>query len=759
MPGPFRKSPLVFSFLSILSVTVFLLSAAGQTAPPKKKLSGGTVEERIDSLLAQMTTAEKFGQLNQLSGGGTWNEAHTAVGISPEQEELVRKGLVGSFLNVTGAEKTRQAQRIAVEESRLGVPLIFGFDVIHGYRTIFPVPLAEASTWDPELVKNAARVAAIEASAAGLHWTFAPMVDIARDARWGRIVEGSGEDPYLGSLLASARVKGFQGDTFEIQGSILACAKHFAAYGGAEGGRDYNIVDISERTLHEIYLPPFKAAVDAGVQTIMTSFNEIAGVPSTGNRKLVTAVLRNQWGFKGFVVSDWTSVNELRMHGIAGTRAEAGRLALNAGVDMDMESKIYVNDLAELLRQNRILQQTLDESVRRILLAKFKLGLFENPYRYSDPEREKRMILHPEHRSVARKVAQKSIVLLKNENNILPLSKNVRSIALLGPLADEKQELLGPWNGIGKAEDVIAVLQAMRSKVSAQTEIRYAKGCGLLEECGPGIAEAKSLASKADAVVLAVGEPHVWSGEAASRSNIDLPGNQEKLVRAVCETRKPVIVILMNGRPLTIPWIAENIPAILETWFLGVEAGNAIADVLFGDVNPGGKLPVTFPRTIGQIPIYYNHKNTGRPVSNDKFTSKYLDIPNTPLYPFGFGLSYTSFAYSNLNVNPPRIGPQERLAISIEVKNTGSRSGEEVIQLYIQDKVASVTRPVKELKDFQKITLRPGEKKTATFSISPEQLSFYNQDMNRITEPGAFAVYVGPNSRDVLQAEFELLSQ
>lgn len=703
-----------------------------------------------------MTIEEKLGQLNQLSADGEWNSDKTAMGINAEQTKLVKKGLVGSFLNAVGSETTREIQRLAVEETRLRIPLIFAYDVIHGYRTIFPIPLAEACTWDPELLQQTAHAAAVEASASGLHWTFAPMVDIARDPRWGRIMEGSGEDPILGSRIAAARVKGFQGTKLNDRDSIMACAKHFAAYGAAEAGRDYNTVDISERTLRETYLPPFKAAVDAGVKTVMTSFNEIGGTPSTANKTLIARILRKEFGFHGVVVSDWTSINELIMHGVASDRIEAGTLALNAGVDMDMVSEIYTKDLSALVRANRISQKTVDDAVRRVLRAKFELGLFDDPYRNSDIEHEKVTILNPDHRALARKVAQKSIVLLKNEKDILPLNKNIGTLAVIGPLADNQKELLGSWSALGKSEDVITVMEGIRKKASTQTKILYSKGCDIQEKCSADLAEAKQLANQADALVVVIGESAAMSGEAASKVNLDLPGHQEELVRELYQTGKPLIVVLMNGRPLTISWIAEKVPAILETWFLGVEAGNAIADVLFGDINPSGKLPITFPRNVGQIPIYYNHKNTGRPITDDMYTSKYIDSPQTPLYPFGYGLSYSTFAYKNINVNPRQISRTQKLVVSVDVTNTGKVAGEETVQLYVQDKVASVTRPVKELKDFKKIHLEAGKKATVQFTVTPEQLAFYNLDMKWSIEPGKFNVFVGGNSQDVLQSEYEL---
>jgi beta-glucosidase len=746
----------VFLLLLILLSVVGISTKASLTSSATSSAPDLTIEQKIDSLLGKMTPEEKFGQLNQLAGNYSKDDPD-AEQVPEEQVQLVKKGLVGSFLNVVGAEATRKIQRIAVEESRLGIPLMFAFDVIHGYRTIFPIPIAEASTWDPDLLEQSAHVAAVEASAAGLHWTFAPMVDIARDARWGRITEGAGEDPYLGSVIATARVRGFQGRRLGEPGSVLACAKHFAAYGGAEGGRDYNTVDISERTLREIYFPPFKAAVKAGVRTLMSSFNEVAGIPSTANRKLLTTILRDEWNFRGLVVSDWTSIAELQAHGIAGSRAEAGMLALNAGVDVDMESRIYFELLPGLLRQKRISEPKLDEAVRRVLRAKFELGLFENPYRNCDSQRERQLILHPDHRSLARKVAERSIVLLKNEKNVLPLQKSLRTIAVLGPLADDRNEPIGSWEASGQAKDVVTVLEGIQKKLPPDAKLLYQKGCEIQGDCGPALSDAERLASQSDVAIVVVGEAASMSGEAASRSNIDLPGNQEQLVRAVYRTGKPVVVVLMNGRPLAIPWIAEHVPAVLEAWFLGIETGNAIADVLFGDVNPSAKLPVTFPRNTGQIPIYYNHKNTGRPPTGDKWTSKYIDVPDTPLYPFGFGLSYTTFKFAQLQITPTKIKTGEKVIASVDLTNTGQRTGEEVVQLYIQDEVASVTRPVKELKAFRRVSLSPGEKKKVQFTISPDELAFYNVEMKRVIEPGKFAVFVGPNSQDVLKAEFELL--
>src|SRR5216117_4166008 len=610
----------------------------------------------IDSLLARMTLEDKLGQLNQLSVDNQ---------PTPEQLELVRKGLVGSFLNLTGAAATRDAQHIAVTESRLHIPLIFGHDVIHGYRTIFPIPLGEAASWDPEAVEAAARVAAREAAAAGLHWTFAPMVDIARDPRWGRIAEGSGEDPYLGSAMAAARVRGFQGRDLRAPDAVLATVKHFAAYGGAEGGRDYNTVDVSDRTLREIYLPPYRAGVDAGAGSIMTSFNEIGGVPSHANRWLVTTLLRDEWKFSGLVVSDWTGVEELRNHGVAGSRAEAGKVALEAGVDMDMVSRIYVEDLPGLIRAGRIPIATVDAAVRRVLASKRALGLFDDPYRGSSVERERNVLLAPEHRQLARTVAQEAIVLLKNDGNLLPLGPTRHTLAVIGPLADDHVAALGSWAGRGDPRDAVTPLDGINARAGTGSEVRYAKGCGIVDTATAGFAEAVALARQADVALLVLGEAGDMSGEAASRSSLGLPGVQQQLLEAVQATGTPVVLILMNGRPLTVQWAADHVPAIVEAWFLGVETGPALAGVLFGDVSPSGKLPVTFPRAVGQIPIYYNHKNTGRPAGTDKYTSKYTDLPSSPLFPFGHGLSYTSFEYKELKLSAPTITPGGTLKVSV----------------------------------------------------------------------------------------------
>ncbi len=706
------------------------------------------IDRRVDSLLALMTLDEKVGQLVQYSG------------TSAEKETLLRQGRIGSFLNVIGARSTRDVQRIAVEETRLKIPLIFGLDVIHGFRTTFPIPLATSCSWDLGMIEKSERIAAIEATAAGVNWTFSPMVDIARDPRWGRIAEGAGEDPYLGAAIAAARVRGFQGSDLQSSTSLLACAKHFAAYGGAEGGRDYNTVDISERTLREIYLPPFKAAVDAGAGSLMCSFNEIAGIPSSANRMLLTDILRGEWKFNGFIVSDWNSIGELVPHGVAANLKDAAVLGLKAGVDMDMEADAYHDHLATVVKEGPVSEAELNEAVRRVLRAKFRLGLFDNPYRNCDTDREKRDILTSANREASRAMAQRSIVLLKNDDHLLPLRKSVKTIAIIGPLADDRKNPLGPWHTAGKPEDVISVLEGVKLKVGTTTRVVYARGCDVEKLARDGFADALEVAREADVVIAVVGEAETMSGEASSRSHLGLPGSQEELVRALHATGKPVVVTLMNGRPLAIEWIARNVPAILETWFLGVESGTAIADVLFGDYNPSGKLTTSFPRTTGQVPIYYNHKNSGRPANDTlHFTSKYVDVENTPLFPFGYGLSYTSFAYSQLKLSSKTLKEGGSLAVNVIVKNTGNRFGEEIVQLYVRDEVASVTRPVRELKGFQKIALRAGESRRVQFTLTAEQLKFYDRDMKWMIEPGTLNVYVGPSCAEGLESRFEYQSR
>ncbi len=716
-----------------------------------------TIDQRVDSVLALMNLDEKVGQLVQYTGG--FDTGTRTASPKQGQIELIRSGKLGSLLNIFGAQQTRKVQKIAVEESRLKIPMLFGLDVIHGFRTTFPVPIAEASSWDPKLVEKSARMQAIEASSAGIHWTFNPMVDIARDPRWGRIVEGSGEDPFLGSVMAASRVKGYQGDDLAAANSIAACAKHFAAYGAAEGGRDYNTVELTERTLREVYLRPFKSALDAGAATFMVSFNEIGGVPSSANPFLLKKILRDEWKFDGFVVSDWNSIGELVPHGIAKDLKEAARLGINTGVDIDMEANAYHRHLADLVNENKVSIRDLDESVRRVLKIKFRLGLFDDPYKYCSADREKKTIRNEEMIKATREAAKRSAVLLKNENHLLPLKKDLKRIAVIGPLANSKVDPLGPWNQQGDSADVVTVVEGIKNKINGKAEIIYSKGCTIDGKSKNGFNDAVAAAEKSEIVILCLGESLTMSGEARSRASLDLPGVQNELAELLQKTGKPIIAVLMNGRPLTINYLAENIPAILETWFLGNESGNAIADILFGDYNPSGKLPVTFPKSVGQVPLYYNHKNTGRPnnPAHQMYTTSYTDFTNAPLYPFGFGLSYTTFEYSNLSLSKNKISKEESIIASIDVKNTGDLEGEEIVQLYVRDLVGSVTRPVKELKDFKKIYLKPGELKHLEFVISPDKLKFYDINMNFTVEPGDFKLFIGTNSVDLKEAAFSVL--
>jgi beta-glucosidase len=755
--------------------TAFVLALSGfpNAGYPQSPSSGSPIRPALpmaqdpgsrlaDSLLRLMTLEEKLGQLNQPAGPGNQTGPAARAGTLAE----IRAGRIGSFLGVYGAAQTRDLQRVAVEESRLRVPLLFAHDVIHGFRTIFPVPLAEASSWDPDAVERSARIAAVEATAHGVHWTYAPMVDIARDPRWGRVVEGSGEDPYLGAVMAAARVRGFQGaDPSSRSGralaadhTLLATAKHFAAYGAAEGGRDYNTADVSPHTLHEIYLPPFRAAVDAGAQSVMAAFNEIAGVPMHAHRGLLSEVLRDDWGFDGVLVSDYTGILELIPHGVAADSAAAGVLAIRAGVDVDMVSTIYLNHLPRLVRNGVVAESLVNQAARRVLRAKYLLGLFTDPYRYSDPARERARTLTPQHLTHAREIARKSIILLKNSAGTLPFSKRLRTIAVIGPLAGDAQSALGSWAAAGRPEDAISVLEGIRRALPSGTRILHTKGADVAGDDTTGFREAERLARQAEVVILVLGEDRDMSAEARNRSSLDLPGVQQRLAERVHAVGKPLAVVLMNGRPLSTPWLDANVPAILETWYLGVQMGPAVADVLFGDYNPGGKLPISVPRSVGQVPIYYNHKNTGRPSNEEeKYTSKYLDLPSTPLYPFGHGLSYTRFRYSKLRLSAARIRASDSLTVSIEVTNTGDRAGDEVVQLYLRDDVASLTRPVKELRGFRRITLKPGQTRTVSFALGRNDLAFYGPDRRRIVEPGTFTVYVGTSSADVSEARFEVV--
>ena len=701
-------------------------------------------DSQIKDLMGKMTLDEKIGQMNMLTSD--WDV--TGPVMRAGYKEAIKSGKAGTLLNAFTADYTRELVQLSVDSTRLGIPIILGYDVIHGHRTIFPFPMAEACSWDLEAMGKSARIAAVEASAEGIHWTFAPMVDISRDPRWGRVMEGAGEDTWLGSKIAEVRVKGFQGDDISKNNTILACTKHFAAYGAPEAGRDYGTVDMSKRVLMEIYMPPFQATVDAGVKTFMTAFNELDGVPSTGNKWLWTDLLRGEWGWDGFIVTDYTAINEMVPHGVAGDLYDASVLAANAGIDVDMVGDAYINNLKKAVENGDVKESTIDAAVYQILKAKYELGLFEDPYRYNDATREKKEILSPEKVAFARKSAAESMVLLKNDKEVLPFSKDIKTIAVIGPLADEKEDLIAAWSAAGdRANRPVTVLEGVKNKVGDNVKVLYAKGTEVEGTSTKGFAEAIKIAKQADVVLLAIGEKYWMSGEAASKSNIDMPGNQEALAKEIFKANKNTAIILMNGRPLTIEELDKTAPAILETWFAGTEAGNAIADVVFGDYNPAGKLVMTFPRNVGQIPIYYNHKNTGRPLDpNEKYTTKYLDVPNTPLYPFGYGLSYTTFEYSNLKVDKNEITEDQIVNISIDVKNTGNYDGEEVVQMYIHDVVGSVTRPVRELRGFEKVMLKKGETKTIKLSLNKKDLSFYRLDMTFGTEPGKFDVYVGGSS-------------
>ena len=729
--------------------------AIGMVATLALPSSGGAGDERrIDELLARMTIEEKFGQLQQLGG-----DAATG-GLREGQGDLVRRGQIGSFIDVRGARSSNEVQKLAIEAGPSKVPALFGYDVIHGYRTIFPVPLGLASSWDPAVVERSAAVAAREASAAGVRWVFAPMVDIARDPRWGRIVEGAGEDPYLGSIMAGAQVRGFQGANIGAPGRVVACAKHWVAYGATEGGRDYNTAEVSERTLRGVYFPPFRAALDAGVGTFMTALNELNGVPATVNPFTIGHVLREEWRFDGPVVADYQAVEQLIAHGVAVDGSDAARMALGAGIDVEEQSDLFRLHGPRLVREGKVSRARLDEAVRRVLRLKERLGLFDRPY--VDEAVERSVILSGENLDAAREVAGRSLVLLKNEGDVLPLGPNIRSIAVIGPMADDPQVPLGPWFADGKKEDTMTLLAGIRDKVAGRhdpAKVAYAKGCEAEGGNRDGFEEAVRIARGSDVAILAVGEPSSRSGEATSLTSLDLPGHQQALVEAVHATGKPTVVVLMNGRPMTINWVAEHVPAILEAWYPGTRAGLAIADALFGDINPGGKLPVTFPRSVGQIPLYYNHMNTGRPPSADKFTSKYVDIPNGPLFPFGFGLSYTRFRLKDLRLSEREIPVDGRLVASVEVENVGERAGDEVVQLYLHDEVASATRPVKELRGFERVTLGPGESKIIRFAIGPEDLGFLDRQMRFVVEPGRFGVIVGTSSEGGLIGTFDVLGR
>ncbi len=713
-----------------------------------------TTNQKVDSVLRLMTLEEKIGQMNQYSSDFAATGPITKDG---DKQNQIRKGMIGSFLNVTGAARTRTLQEIALQ-SRMKIPLLFGQDVIHGYRTTFPIPLAEAASWDMDAIQRSARIAATEMSAAGMHWTFAPMVDISRDPRWGRVMEGAGEDPFLGSMIATARVKGFQGKGLGNTDAVMATAKHFAAYGAAIGGRDYNSVDMSLRQLHEIYLPPFKAAADAGVGTFMNSFNDLNGIPATGNSYLQRDILKNQWKFKGFVVSDWGSVGEMINHGYAKDNYEAALLAANAGSDMDMESRSYINHLSKAVKAGKVKMNVIDDAVRRILKKKFELDLFDNPFKFCSEEREKQQRNNETNLAAAKEMALKSIVLLKNKNSVLPLAKQNKKIALIGPLVKSVKEHLGFWSFDWEDDTarIGSLYEAVSKKMDASTQLLYAKGCEIMDTSKAGFAEAITTAQQSDIIVMYVGEHRSMSGEAKSKSNIHLPGVQEELIKAVMATGKPVVVIIGAGRPLIFNWTVDNVPAILYTWWLGTKGPEAIADVLFGDYNPSGKLPMSFPRSEGQIPIYYNYYNTGRPATNDSdynYVSAYIDLPNSPKFPFGYGLSYSNFEYSNISLSSKTPSGNLTITASVSITNNSIFNGEEIVQLYIRDLVGSVVRPVKELKGFQKVFIKAGETKNVVFTITTAQLKFYTDKLQHIWEPGDFEIIIGTNSANVKTAK------
>ncbi len=731
-------------------------------------------EKKIDSLMRVMTLEEKIGQLNLPVTG----EIVTGQASSSDVSKRIRNGEVGGLFNLKGVDRIREVQRLAVEESRLGIPLLFGMDVIHGYETIFPIPLGLSCSWDMEAVEQSARIAAVEASADGISWTFSPMVDISRDARWGRVSEGNGEDPFLGAAIARAMVRGYQGENMENNDEIMACVKHFALYGAGEAGRDYNTVDMSRQRMYNEYFLPYKAGVEAGAGSIMASFNEIDGVPATGNKWLLTDVLRDEWGFNGFVVTDYTGIYEMIAHGM-GDMQEVSAQALKAGVDMDMVSEGFLGTAKKSLEEGKITEKDIDNACRRILEAKAKLGLFEDPYKYCDSERAKTQIFTDEHRAVARKIASESMVLLKNDS-VLPLQKK-GTIAVIGPLADSRSNMPGTWSVAAVLDNATSLVEGMKAVAGDKAEILTAKGCNLMSDAAyeeratmfgrslhrdsrsdkEMLNEALAVARRSDVIVAALGEASEMSGESSCRTNLEMTDTQRVLLEELLKTGKPVVLVLFAGRPLVLNWEQENVPAILNAWFSGSEAGFAIADVLFGDVNPSGKLTMTFPKSVGQIPMHYNHKNTGRPLGKGewftKFKSNYIDVDNDPLYPFGYGLSYTSFEYSPVTLSASETTAAEGLTASVTVTNTGKAAGKEVVQLYIRDLVGSVTRPVRELKGFDKIELAPGESKTVTFDITEETLSFYRQDMTFGTEPGDFHVFIGGSSTTENMASFTLV--
>jgi beta-glucosidase len=767
MKSFFTNKPL-FKIAAAAILVLPFGNAMAQTQPDAK------MNAFVSGLMKKMTVDEKIGQLNLVTSGMAITGSVTNNGV----DNGIAKGQIGGIFGLYGVENVRKAQELAVKNSRLHIPLIFGLDVIHGHRTIFPIPLGMSATWDLDIIQKSAHIAAKEATAEGLNWVFSPMVDIARDARWGRISEGSGEDPWLGGKIAGAMVKGYQGTSLKNADAVMACVKHFALYGGAEAGREYNTVDMSRLQMYQDYLPPYRAAVDAGAGSIMSSFNTVDGIPSTGNKWLLTDLLRKQWGFKGFVVSDYTSLSEMSNHGL-GDLSQVSALALKAGLDMDMVAEGFLSTLKKSLQQGKVTQAEIDLACRRVLEAKYKLGLFDNPYKSLNAENEKKDVFTEENRKAARIAAEHSFVLLKNANQILPLKKSGGTIAVVGPLADNKRDMLGTWVIAGEWEKSVSVLEGIKHVVGDNVKLVYAKGANITDDTefmkrlnfGPGmvsldsrspddmIEEAVKAAKKADMVVAVVGESQSMSGESSSRSDIDVPESQKNMLKALSKLGKPMVIVLFNGRPLTLTWENENAAAILDVWAPGTEAGNAIAEVLFGNYNPSGKLTTTFPRTVGQIPIYYNHKNTGRPYTDGptKFKSNYLDISNDPLFPFGYGLSYTSFGYSDVKLSKTNLKGAEALTATVTVTNKGAYAGEEVVQLYISDPVASISRSVKELKGFTKVNLQAGEAKEVSFTITPELLKFYNSQLKYDWEPGEFVIQIGTNSADTHNARLTWL--
>ena len=754
-------------------LAIFLLSATISFSQQKKNTNPADVKMNgfINSLMNKMTLEEKIGQMNLPTVGFDVTGPLLSQGV----EDKIKKGLVGGVFNTYTPDAVRKLQDIAVKETRLKIPLIFGYDVIHGHRTIFPINLGLASSWNTSLVEKTARAAAEEATADGLNWVYSPMVDIARDPRWGRVSEGAGEDPYLGSQMVKAMVRGYQLNDLSKDNTVMACVKHFALYGAAEAGRDYNTVDMSKVKMYNEYLPPYKAAIDAGVGSVMTSFNVIDGIPATGNKWLMTDLLRTQWGFKGFIVTDYTSINEMVNHGM-GDDKKVTELALNAGVDMDMVGEEFLRFAAQLVKEGKVSSKTIDDACRRILEAKYKLGLFDDPYRYVSEERNKKEMMSADKIALSKQAAIESMALLKNDHNILPLSAD-KKIAFIGPLVKDQRNLMGSWSGAGDYKQAVSLWDALQKRTN-HNSFSYALGCNLTDDSSlinklnphdgqltrdaksprQLIDEAVNVANQSDVIVAVLGEAFGMTGEAASRSEIGLLPNQMELLKALKKTGKPIVLVLMNGRPLTLSWEDENMDGILEAWFGGTMAGPAISDVLFGDADPSGRLTMTFPRNVGQIPIYYNHKNTGRPFDqNQKYTSKYLDVVSTPLYPFGYGLNYTTFNYSDITLSAKTVKANGKITASVNITNTGTRSGKETVQLYIRDLAGSISRPVKELKGFQQITLQPGETKKVSFTISIDDLKFYNSDLKYVYEPGDFKIFIGGNSEEVKEVGFKAL--